>query len=397
MFNINEYLDIYGFDLNIDKKSILHHFIKDMENKLKGEESSLGMLNSYINTDGKLNNNSRVIVIDAGGTNLRVSALYFDNENNPVIEHFKQVYMPGTKGEVSLNKFFTEIAELIIPLDSYSNKIGFCFSYPVELENSSEGTVIKLCKEIIAPEVLGAKVCENLNRAIINLGGSKKKITLLNDSTATLLAGVSSDSRVSWDSYIGFILGTGSNSCYIEDYIINVESGWFDGVKRGNFDIELDKKSINPGSYFLEKMCSGAYLGQLATYVLKDLYSKGAIKSVVNNLSTKDINDFLIGKSSIFFEGDKEILYKVIDRIIERSALYIGINLAALIIKSGKGSNKSHPVCITADGSTFYNLKEYQLRVENYLKELLNEKYHYKFVRVENAPVIGAAIAALSD
>jgi hexokinase len=249
-----------------------------------------------------------------------------------------------------------------------------------------------MCKEIKAPEVEGTKVCESLNNKIVELGGNAKKITLLNDSTATLLAGVV-NSKSPNSGFIGVILGTGCNSCYVENgFVYNVESGWYDSLPRGQFDDELDKDSINPGKYFLEKSTSGAYLGSLATLICKDLYSKGVIKTEVKQLSTTEINDFILGKSDFQNVEDKEIFYKIIERIILRSALFMAINLATLIIKTNL---KGEVVYIVADGSTFHNLKDFKFTVENYLDEMLDSSYMYEIISVDNAPVIGAAVSCL--
>lgn len=397
MINIDDFLDNNGFSLKINKKEIVNNFIEDMANKLNGKKSSLGMLNSFIKTKGSFKRNEPVIVIDAGGTNLRVSTIIFDNDKNPVIKDFKKVLMPGVSHQVSKDQFYREIAELVIPYNNFSTRVGLCFSYPVKLINSEDGEIVTMGKEIKAPEIVGTLVCKSLNEQIELLGGDRKQFTILNDSTATLLAGMSASPEVEWDSYIGYILGTGSNSCYIEDYIINVESGWYDGLPRGKFDIELDENSLNPGTYMLEKSTSGAYLGQLSSYVFKELYQKKIITKEPDNYTTIEINNFLKDpySNSLCVEEDKETYIKVIDRIFERSALNVAINLSALIIKSNRGTEENKPICIAADGSTFYNLKYYQKRVEKYLGEILNNNYFYKFVKIENAPVIGAAIAAL--
>ncbi len=88
-------------------------------------------------------------------------------------------------------------------------------------------------------EVEGQLIGKNL---LESLGTPGKKIVLLNDTVATLLAGKSSSIGRSYDSFIGFILGTGTNTCYIEknrnilknnelnqerSQIINIESGDF--------------------------------------------------------------------------------------------------------------------------------------------------------------------------
>lgn len=394
MFNIKQYLDENGFNLVINKNNQIKKFRKQINDKLDNRSSSLGMLNSYIHVDHEPSKNKKVIVIDAGGTNLRVSKILINSSGKVEIEDFTKVTMPGVEKQVSLDEFYTSLAKAVLPFDNYSDKIGFCFSYPVELEDSNDGKILRMCKEIKAPEIVGSYVCRNLNDKLLELGGTLKSFTLLNDSTATLLAGLSNCYQ-NYGSYIGYILGTGSNSCYIKDgYIYNLESGWYDGMPRGKFDEVLDEKSINPGRYFLEKATSGAYLGTLATIILQDLFEKKVIKSKPENYTTKDINDFVLNSKDICHNDDKEVYREVIERIIQRSALYVSINLASLILES-KSDNK--PICIVADGSTFHNLKDFQSMVEANIKAMVPSDIKFEIISIENAPVVGAAISAILD
>ncbi len=119
-------------------------------------------------------------------------------------------------------------------------------------------------------------VGENLIRALSAMGiKGNKNIVILNDTVATLLAGKGSFDR-EFGGFIGFILGTGTNCCYVEKnsnikkkkdldmskgQIINTESGGFGRCQRGKIDLLLDKTTLDPGIHTFEKMISGAYLG----------------------------------------------------------------------------------------------------------------------------------------
>ena len=70
------------FDIELDK------FLKDMTQGLKGEDSSLDMLPTYIGLEDDIKSNERVIVIDAGGTNFRVATVYFNDDKQAVVEDF---------------------------------------------------------------------------------------------------------------------------------------------------------------------------------------------------------------------------------------------------------------------------------------------------------------------
>ena len=92
-------------------------------------------------------------------------------------------------------------------------------------------------------------------------------------------------------------------------------------------------------------------------------------------------------------------LYYLLDRMVERAAKLTAINLSSVALKSGKGRNPCRPICIVAEGTTFYKLTSLRQRVEYYLKQYLVETQNvfYQIIAVENATLIGAAIAGLTN
>jgi len=71
--------------------------------------------------------------------------------------------------------------------------------------------------------------------------------------------------------------------------------------------------------------------------------------------------------------------------------------LAAAVIKSGKGFDPLFPVCIAADGSTFYKSKLFRGKLDFYISKHLNQErgLYCEFVKADNANLIGTAIAGL--
>lgn len=430
---VTDYLD--KNDMNpaqIDMEKTCQIFLKEMERGLAAEQSSLAMLPTYIEIERQIPLNKPVIVMDAGGTNFRVATVSFDQDGKSNIENFKLFPMPGVKQQVSKDEFFNIMAGYLDEIIDKSANIGFCFSYPIEIFPNKDGKVLYFSKEIKADEVAGNMIGQNLNAAISSSGNADKKhIILLNDTVATLLAGRADVKGISFDTYIGFILGTGTNCSYIDlnknitkakdldltkSQIINVESGGFGKAPQGKIDKDFDQSSNCPGMYTFEKMISGAYLGPLCLWTVRTaakdgLLSKDSSENVkkIKELSTKDVNDFMSypqGKggplSSALKTASQEDLataYYLIDRLIERAAKLTAINLSAAAIKSGKGHNPCRPVCIVAEGTTFYQLKSLKQRVEYYLKDyLVNENgVFYEIINVENATLIGAAIAGLTN
>jgi hexokinase len=337
-----------------------------------------------------------------------------------------------------------------------SDDIGFCFSYPTEIVESGDGRLLRFSKEIKAKEVEGQFIGENLNKALLAAAGQgtghhakhAKHIVIVNDTVTTLLAGMSAFGDRVFDSYIGFILGTGTNCCYIEqnahitklknpkksgEQVINIESGGFGKAPGGPIDVAFDRTTLNPGFYTFEKMISGAYLGGLFAVALKTAAHNGlfsartaAALEGLETLQTSELGSFLsfsAGASTsgrvqqasgqaqqpgegtqgalqcLFAQEDERVIAQCIgEAIVDRAAHFSAANLAAIAMKIDKGHGRDAPILTTADGTTFYELPGLRQKTLACLDEFLTKKHgqYMEFARVDNAPLIGAAIAGLS-
>ena len=195
--------------------------------------------------------------------------------------------------------------------------------------------------------------------------------------------------------------------------VINIESGGYAQFDRGVIDAQFDAEMPDCGSYQFEKMVSGRYQGGLMLKVVKcgaadvlfyDGFTKEALK--LSNLSSCEIDRFLLyplGNNRLAgcckTDADRIILYYLIKLINERSAKLAAVNLAAILKKTGCGTDPSRPVCITADGSTFYFSKSFKERLYFYLKEHLTDKagIYFEIVNVQDATLIGTAAASLMN
>lgn len=411
---------------DIEMDLLVELFLSEMNKGLKGEKSSLRMIPTYIEADNEFLKETAVVAIDAGGTNFRSSLVSFNSDGKLEMETIKNFRMPGLDREVSKNEFFETIAGYIKPFAEKAGRIGFCFSYPTEIFPDKDGLLLQFCKEVQAPEVVGQIIGKSLLEA---LGTPGKKIVLLNDTVATLLAGKSASFRKSYDSYIGYILGTGTNTCYIENnrnipknpeldhsksMIVNIESGNFGMAPRTDLDISFDNTTMNPGNYSFEKMFSGGYFGDLCLTVLKASAGSGLISAegaerlkIISELSTGEANNFVANRTSAdniladcFTTGqDRNISVYIVDNMIDRAAKLVAANLAAVVIKTGKGTEYERPVLITIDGTTFYKLHNLKTRFEKYFSEFLSggRKRYVNFTEVEQSSLIGAALAGLID
>ena len=431
--SVKEFLSKQGlYHGDISMRTTCGAFLKEMDRGLAGRKSSLAMLPTYLDIDRKIPRNKPVIVMDAGGTNFRVATVVFTPDGAAVVEDFRVYPMPGIKKEVGRDEFFGTMAGYVANVLDTSRNIGFCFSYPIEMSPNKDGRALHFSKEIKANDAAGQMIGRSLNVAIRRMGEySTKHVVLLNDTVATLLAGRGSAVGRYYDSYIGFILGTGTNTSYVEQngeitkapdldpaksQVVNIESGGFGKAQRGPIDEELDAQSISPGVNVFEKMISGAYLGPLCLKTLhvaaeKGLFSRATARKLkaTQQATTKDISDFL----TLAEKGDNPLadalagqrpedittVYCLVDTMVERAAKLTAINLSSAAIKCGKGLNPCRPVCIVAEGTTFYHLRSLKHKVEFYLTQYLtNERgIYYDIVNVDNATLIGAAIAGLTN
>lgn len=425
------FLSKWGIDpASVDMKALLATFLSEMEKGLEVEStSSLKMIPTYTEVVSKLAKGESVIVLDAGGTNFRTCLVTFDEQGNAHIEDFKKVSMPGVKEEVSAQKFFSTFADEVERLIDKSDKIGFCFSYAAAITADHDGIPLVFSKEIKAPEVIGKKVGASLLSELERRGYNvtNKKVAVLNDTVATLLAGQSAASDIPYSGYIGFILGTGTNTAYVERNSNIAKLGLFDGksqiinIESGNFDYcpsKLDREYFDstkqPEQYHLEKMISGAYLGPLSTLVIQKAIADGILSATfakrfaqLGSVNTTVMSNYLempLNKEYALVaccegnEDDAIALWMIIDAVIARAAKLTAANLAATVIKSGAGTDPRRPVCINADGTTFYKTEYLKKYTEYYLHMYLQLEYkrYYRFVRIDDSPTIGAAIAGLS-
>jgi len=417
-----------GLDVDgIDREKLLATFAEEMDAGLAGKPSSLMMIPSFISIDRPVKTGTPVVVLDAGGTNLRAAVVTIDDAGQAQIGSFSKGAMPGTQGEISAEAFFDAFADFLMPIIAESESIGFCFSYPAEITPTCDARLLHWSKQIEVPEVVGQMIGAGLLRHLAQRG-YERRVVILNDTVATLLAGKSAGIAKPYSAYVGFILGTGTNTAYVErndritkrtdldpagSMVINIESGNFGRVQQSAFDAAMDAQTIDRGHYVFEKMISGAYLGWLGFTVLREAAQSGLFSAAAadelerwETLSNKHLDDFCGGRpladnpflAPAFSEADRETVRRLCTPVYARAAVLTAVNLASAILKTGEGRNPARPVCVNVDGSTYYRTltADFQQRVQRELAALLVPRgIAYELIRVDDSPVIGAAVAGL--
>ena len=416
--------------------------LEAMDRGLRGEASDLAMIPAYLSAAPHLEPGRQVIALDAGGTNLRAALVRFTGEGRAETEGLIKSAMPGTQGHADAEMFFDHLAEAAAPLiESAKNieGIGFCFSYPMEITEDSDGVLIRFSKEIDAPEVIGRRIGAGLRDALARRGvRAPDRIVLLNDTAATLLSGllqipVRTGQRE--DKYgagagpvIGLILGTGFNTAYPETripktgftsadnpQIVVCESGNFNPRCLGPLDREYDAGTKNPGAYTLEKASAGAYLGPLTLRVLKRAVQDGLLAFRASGellawdtLQTRTLNEFMHAPLSA--EGPVGSLFGTDELdavrtaacltsiITKRGALLSAAVVAAMVEHLDAGHDPFAPARIAVEGTTFLVYRGMREALEANLHQMLNRKgpRFYTIAPVEQASLLGAAVAALS-
>jgi hexokinase len=344
----------------IDIEACARAFAEEMGRGLSGAPSSLLMLPTYLSPEGRPKDGETAIAVDIGGTNLRVALTAYRSGRLEVL--WSDVSpVPGSRGTVTKDAFFAAIADKLTPVIGKSGRVGVSFSHSAEILPNRDGRLISFSKEISVTDAAGMEICHELERKIIESGcREKKSFVLLNDTVAVLLSGAAAVRPETCDGFMGLVLGTGMNMCYTEraveimtlrgDYtsgamIVNTEAGNFDKIPFGEPDRALDSRTANPGDHLMEKA--------MLTHLLDSLYERGA-RLVVSML-------------------------------------------AGAMLKTDPGRDENKPVCVAAEGSTFYKLHSFKERVYTIVRSELNGRLgrYCEIIRTENASIEGTALAAM--
>lgn len=393
---------------------------EDMRRGLKGEKSSLPMIATYLSNDGTVPEGACAAVIDAGGTNFR-SALVRFTPGGYQVEDLGRWKMPGIDKPCTWNEFIAFTADHIQHLMDRTDVIGFCFSYNAEITPDMDGKVKRIDKEVVISGCENQLVAASLKEELSRRGIEGKKIVILNDTAAALLGGTVTLDKSAYSGFIGQISGTGTNTCtsvpreMIEKLglkgsrgmLVNLESGMYNGIESGDFDLLLDRESNNPGDKDFEKKTAGVYLGELCRLMLLAAGEEGFISAdslekaralghidsaVIDAWSAGDRLDEIAANPA-----DGDFAQELSLSLFQRSARCMCVNLLAIALLIGAGKEADKPVCVCAEGSLVQRSHYYRPTLEKLLDTEGREKLglHFRLFVGSETTLPGSAAAAL--
>jgi hexokinase len=388
---------------------------------LRKDGEEIACLPTYINPGKDFEGN--VLALDWGGTNFRAAIVQFRKDDKPLIlENLKQPLSYKEIEGFKQEDLFDAMAALIVQLkhlDASVTHIGYCFSYPAESTLSGDAIVLRWTKEIDLPDMLNKLVGKPLLAHLNRYEGMRTQfqtIKVVNDTIACLFAGLA---QPGYDSYIGLIVGTGTNMAALihknnieklskeyngGDLIpINLESGNLKPQYASQpyltpIDQRVDERSKDPGRQLFEKAMSGGYIGS----IFRNAFPEIAVEAKFDGEKLSNLMNF----PAIY----KDEYVATARQIYTRSAQLVASSLAGLTLilasykTSGDYDKSLTNICLAADGSLFWsndrNGKDYHELVRENLESLLTSfglgHIHFHMNRLDDANLIGSAIAALS-
>ena len=411
------FLQDNGLDLQaIDAQALLETFLGEMGAGLHGE-GSLPMIPSDLHLPEGAIRDAEFPAFDVGGTNIRSARVRFGSSGAPTVEGLQRGFMPGSRGHVTHAEFYRILCAVLTGNLRPGETLGYCFSYPVD----EGGRLLYWTKGIQADDIVGTDVRDDLAAALAERGLPGCRVRILNDTVAALLAAYAHGGTGDYAGVVGFILGTGTNTAYAERaerivkrpdltpgalVPVNCESGNFARFPHSAFD-EAHERAIGTGHGQWEHCISGAHLGNLGTIVLRAAADAGLLSPGLGDtvrsrgFSNIELDDFCAGRrDDVLFctAAEARAVRALLIPLYERAALFAAINVAAAGIASARARGRDAGVIrVNADGSTLWKTAciPFVDRVRGHLETLLGPRgYTAEILRIDDAPLIGAALAA---
>eukprot|EP01055_Gregarina_sp_Pseudo9_P000379 Gregarina_sp_Pseudo_9__378@NODE_1246_length_1743_cov_334_109155_g1172_i0_p1_GENE_NODE_1246_length_1743_cov_334_109155_g1172_i0NODE_1246_length_1743_cov_334_109155_g1172_i0_p1_ORF_typecomplete_len518_score169_40Hexokinase_1/PF00349_21/3_8e51Hexokinase_2/PF03727_16/1_4e46_NODE_1246_length_1743_cov_334_109155_g1172_i0991652 len=405
-------------------------------------ECSFKMLDAYVSRPPNGREEGVFYALDFGGSNFRVVRCVMEHGKMKVTQ--KKASLQDCKSDLPkglmdpkasatmMFDFFAETAEQfmrengdLVSTDVFD--LGFTFSYPCVARGPANATLVVWTKGFetgrdTEDPVEGVDVAELMNMAFQRRALPLRVNCVANDTVGTLLSCAYSMPTEKPACAVGLILGTGMNACYVDEHspeygysgkIINIECGNFNrDLPRTNVDYEIDFADVGGrGRQHLEKMVSGAYLGEICrrTFVKVFQFKAPPLMWQAQSFSSEDAAVCVGDKSpqlvvvarkcmerfnATFTLDELRWVQHICSAVFERGASLSAMLISGCAIKTGRLQEAMGGLTIGIDGSLYKCNPFFRESIVHYLEVILGPR-QAALVNLENADDgsgLGAAI-----
>lgn len=412
-----------------DRDKYVAAFVTELKGGLAGRKSSLKLLPSFVKFASKITSRDKIAVIECGQVTLSKGSFQQNGEKYNVQEVMGYP-MPGLGKETSMEYFYKQIIFNARDVLRSTNKIGLCFRHPIEANAKGDGKLLKWARESInVSELVGKFIGEEFKKYLKEEFEREYKIIVLNDTVATLIAGLGETWDKEFEDFIGLVHSRGYNLAYIEDgrelkgiladtkylksqMVLNTQAGGFSKVENSLVDKEvhalLGKMSVGEFSQKVNSECLPLALKVIAKEFSGKLLSPKISKRLLEmeDLDLEQMEAFircgLKSNSEIasFFRfatlDDAVNLGIIIDQILERAARLVAIQISGILKYKNIGHNVLQPVGIIVEGEFFDLVRDFEDRVRCEIFQYFgkSDPRFIRFLNVPNATLLGTGIAA---
>ncbi|OCT88688.1 hypothetical protein XELAEV_18017318mg [Xenopus laevis] len=414
--------------------SVRDLMLGDMERglmKTPQKPSTLKMLPTYVRSTPDGTERGDFLVLDLGGAQFRI--LHVELKDSAKVEMESQVYaIPDEVMHGTGQQLFDHVAECLgqfLRQQKLHQKVlplGFTFSFPCVQSQLDKSVLISWTKGFHCSEVEGKDVVHLFREAIRRQGGyDVDVIAIVNDTVGAMMSCGYQDHSCE----VGFIVGTGTNLCYMEE-MGNVESVEGDEGKmcintewgalgddgelssvQTEVDEQVDQNSLVPGKQCFDKLVSGMYMGEIVRLILVKLANQGLLfdgttsqslltKGCIETKHVSAIEDDHFGLAAARkmlsvlglnpSEQDCVNVQHVCSAVSTRSANLCAAGLAAVATRL-QLNNHNLKITIGVDGSVYKQHPKFSERLHSALQHLAPE-CQIKFLISEDGSGKGTAI-----
>lgn len=362
-----------------------------------------------------------LLVIELGGTFLKIFQIQISAKQVKLVKEVKidfyekVVYTP----QILFNRLLVHLNNFL-PADQRPNlaKIFFIFTFSQDqsqrFSGQLEGRINNFGKSHHSRGLVGLKIGQSLEKFLHQHGYPKVKISVTNDTPATLMAFRNHEFKNPKNpsqAIINLIVGTGANlgigfNQNKQFNLFNTEFGDFRSLPVSKFDLQLHKKLTSRNSWQTEKMLSGNWQWQVFKIILQDLKRKKLIS--LKYLADHKLENLDSAKLEIFFQKTKSkdldfiFLQTIWREQLQRSAFICALVLVNFInyllqkqLISAK-TNKSIQISILPTGSVIDFAYNFQKSLHQNTAKLMEiyclSNLQIDFHPSENPTIYGAAL-----